>query len=64
MIAQTPVRAKALCLDTPTELLEREPEPGEWPAAYGIGHLFDVDVVCGFRWRLVATEDDPVYPRR
>jgi hypothetical protein len=62
IIAQTPVMAKALCLDTPTELLEQKPEPSEWPAAYVVGHLFDVDVVYGFRWRLVATEDDPVYP--
>jgi hypothetical protein len=62
VIAQTPVWAKILCTDTPTELLNRVPEPDEWPAAFIVGHLFDVDVVYGFRWRLVITEDDPVYP--
>jgi hypothetical protein len=35
---------------------------GEWTAAQIIGHLFDVDIVYGFRWRLVLTEDKPAYP--
>jgi hypothetical protein len=35
---------------------------GEWSAAQIVGHLFDVDVVYGFRWRLVLTEDKPAYP--
>lgn len=35
---------------------------GEWSAAQIIGHLLDVDIVYGFRWRLVLTEDRPAYP--
>lgn len=35
---------------------------GEWTAAQIIGHLVDVDIVYGFRLRLVLTESDPAYP--
>lgn len=35
---------------------------GEWNALQIVGHLFDVDVVYGFRFRLVLTEDNPSYP--
>jgi hypothetical protein len=36
--------------------------PGEWNAAQIVGHLIDVDIVYGFRCRLVLTEDNPAYP--
>lgn len=62
VLAKTPVWARQLFADLPTELAETVPEEGEWPAAFVVGHLFDVDIVYGFRWRLVATEDNPVYP--
>jgi hypothetical protein len=35
---------------------------GEWNAAQIVGHLIDVDVVYGFRFRLVLTEEEPAYP--
>jgi hypothetical protein len=35
---------------------------GEWSALQIVGHVLDVDVVYGFRWRLVLTEDNPAYP--
>jgi hypothetical protein len=35
---------------------------GEWSALQVVGHLLDVDVVYGFRWRLALTEDTPTYP--
>jgi hypothetical protein len=35
---------------------------GEWSAAQIVGHLIDVDIVYGFRFRLVLTEDEPAYP--
>jgi len=35
---------------------------GEWTAAQILGHLLDVDIVYGFRWRLVLTEQAPAYP--
>jgi hypothetical protein len=34
----------------------------EWNAAQIVGHLIDVDIVYGFRLRLVLTEEDPAYP--
>jgi hypothetical protein len=61
-LAATTVRARQLCAHLPDHLVGVEPEPGEWPAAMVVGHLFDVDIVYGFRWRLVLTETDPVYP--
>jgi hypothetical protein len=36
--------------------------PGEWSAEQVVGHLLDVDLVYGFRWRLLLTEDRPSYP--
>jgi hypothetical protein len=61
-MATTPSRARELCADLPLGLAKVEPEPGEWPAEYIVGHLYDVDVVYGFRWRLVLTEENPSYP--
>jgi DinB superfamily len=62
VLATSPVRAKELCADTPIALIEQIPEPDEWSAALVVGHMYDVDIVYGFRWRLVVTETDPVYP--
>jgi hypothetical protein len=42
--------------------LTAKPVDGEWSVADLTGHLFDVDVVYGFRWRLMLTEDNPTYP--
>jgi hypothetical protein len=61
-LAATTVRARDLCAFLPDHLVAVEPEPGEWPPLMVVGHLFDVDIVYGFRWRLVLTEEDPVYP--
>jgi hypothetical protein len=36
--------------------------PGEWDAYRVVGHIFDVDIVYGFRWRLALTEENPAYP--
>jgi hypothetical protein len=46
---------------TPAQL-SLEPEPDEWPIAQITGHLFDVDLVFGFRGRLMLTADNPNYP--
>jgi uncharacterized damage-inducible protein DinB len=44
------------------EQLTTEPVEGEWSVAQITGHLFDVDLVYGFRWRLLLTEENPSYP--
>jgi hypothetical protein len=62
VMATTPVRAFDLCHDTPASLIEQAPQPGGRSAALTIGHMYDMDIVYGFHWRLVATESDPVYP--
>lgn len=46
---------------TPVQL-NREPEPGEWSITQITGHLFDADLVFGFRGRLMLTADNPMYP--
>lgn len=62
VMATTPAKARELCAELTDDLARALPEPGEWPAEYVVGHLFDVDMVYGFRWRLVLTEDNPSYP--
>ena len=42
--------------------LHAAPAPGEWSVAQITGHLFDVDLVFGFRARLILTQDNPTYP--
>jgi hypothetical protein len=43
-------------------MLNQQPEAGEWPIAQITGHLFDVDLVFGFRGRLMLTAGNPTYP--
>jgi hypothetical protein len=62
VIATTPSKVRALCADLPLELAGKEAEPGEWSVEQIVGHLYDVDIVYGFRWRLVLTEDSAFYP--
>jgi hypothetical protein len=38
------------------------PLDGQWSPYEIIGHLVDVDIVYGFRWRLVLTAESPTYP--
>jgi hypothetical protein len=60
--ADTPNRARRLCSELRTQLWMVPMGPGEWNALQVVGHLFDVDVVYGFRWRLALTEEGPTYP--
>lgn len=62
VLGTTPARARLLLQDLPDGLLDAPPAPDEWSAATVVGHLYDVDIVYGFRWRLVLTEDHPDYP--
>jgi DinB superfamily len=50
------------CADLPVGRWHSAPGPAEWSAYQIIGHVFDVDIVYGFRWRLVLTADTPTYP--
>ena len=62
VMRQTPTTVRAMCRQL-TDAQWRTPmADGEWNALQVVGHLLDVDVVYGFRWRLVLTEDRPTYP--
>ena len=62
VLRQTPTTVRAICREL-TDAQWRTPmADGEWNALQVVGHLLDVDVVYGFRWRLVLTEDRPTYP--
>jgi hypothetical protein len=60
--AATPDVLTRVCGSLAGPAWHRPPAPGEWSAAQVVGHLFDVDIVYGFRWRLALTADDPSYP--
>ena len=60
--ARTPEEARRLCGPLDARAWQAPPAPGEWSAYQIIGHLLDVDIVYGFRWRLTLTEDTPTYP--
>jgi hypothetical protein len=62
VLRQTPAAVRAMCREL-TDAQWRTPmADGEWNALQVVGHLLDVDVVYGFRWRLMLTEDRPSYP--
>jgi hypothetical protein len=61
-MSHTAAAWRQLTQDLTAVQLNREPEPGEWPIAQITGHLFDVDLVFGFRGRLMLTADNPTYP--
>ena len=62
VLRQTPTAVQSMCAQL-TEAQWRTPmAEGEWTALQVVGHLLDVEVVYGFRWRLILTEDRPSYP--
>jgi hypothetical protein len=62
IMSHTVAAWRQLTQDLEPAMLSGEPEPGEWPIAQITGHLFDVDLVYGFRGRLMLTADNPTYP--
>jgi hypothetical protein len=61
-LSATPGQWRELVTGLSPAQLTAEPADGEWSVAAITGHLFDVDLVYGFRWRLLLTEDNPTYP--
>jgi hypothetical protein len=45
--------------DLPGELVGRRPEPGEWSVAELLAHLWDSELVYGYRARAILTQDRP-----
>jgi hypothetical protein len=62
VMAETLGRVRALAQGRSAGDLERRSGDGEWSAAEVVGHLVDVEIVVGFRLRLVLTDDRPSYP--
>lgn len=60
--AATPGEVRRLCADLDPKGWSTPPAADEWSPIQILGHLFDVDIVYGFRWRLSLTEDNPAYP--
>jgi DinB family protein len=59
---QTPADIARLCGTLGLHEWTQPMAPAEWSPVQLVGHLLDVDIVYGFRWRLVLTEECPVYP--
>jgi len=62
VLEQSPAEARRRCQELDGRAWTAPMAPGEWSALQVVGHLFDVDVVYGFRWRLALTEEEPAYP--
>jgi hypothetical protein len=62
VLRQTPTAVGAVCAGLSDGQWRTPMADGEWNALQVVGHLLDVDVVYGFRWRLILTEDRPSYP--
>ena len=58
----TPATARALCSGLDEGGWRTPMAEGKWSPLQVVGHLLDVDIVYGFRWRLILTEDRPSYP--
>jgi uncharacterized damage-inducible protein DinB len=62
VLRQTPATVRSMCRALSGAQWRAPMAEGEWSALQVVGHLLDVDVVYGFRWRLVLTEERPSYP--
>ena len=62
VLRQTPTAVRAMCARLSDAQWRTPMAEGEWTALQVVGHLLDVEVVYGFRWRLILTEDRPAYP--
>jgi hypothetical protein len=57
VLAETPVRLKALVDSAPRERWLTRPEPGRWSAGEVLAHLADAEIVTGWRIRSVLATD-------
>jgi hypothetical protein len=62
VLCQTPTAVRSMCAGLTDGQWRTPMADGEWTALQVVGHLLDVEVVYGFRWRLILTEDRPSYP--
>jgi DinB superfamily len=62
VLRQTPAAVRAMCAGLSDAQWRTPMADGEWTALQVAGHLLDVEVVYGFRWRQILTQDRPSYP--
>ena len=62
VLRRTPAEVRAMCGELTDGQWRTPLADGEWNALQVVGHLLDVDVVYGFRWRLILTQERPSYP--
>ena len=59
VLAETPARMQTLIENLTDDDLHRRPAPEEWSIAEQIGHLWDDELLYGFRARAILAEDEP-----
>ena len=60
VLAATPGEIRSLIAGLTADELRRRPTPGEWSITEQIGHLWDDEVLYGFRARAILAEDEPL----
>lgn len=60
VLAVTPGAINSLIMGLDEEQLLQRPAPGEWSVAEQIGHLWDDEILYGFRARAILAEDEPL----
>jgi hypothetical protein len=62
VVDQTPRRIRELIAGRDPAALGRRPADDQWSVSEIVGHLLDVEIAMGFRWRMILTADRPAYP--
>jgi hypothetical protein len=62
VLATTPEEIEVATSELDLGILQQRPEPNEWSAEEILGHIFDAEVVYGFRWRVTLAQDGVSYP--
>ena len=57
VLGATAERLRGYVRDTPTDVLRRRPAPDKWSAVEIMAHLADVEIVMGWRFRLILAHD-------
>jgi DinB superfamily len=60
VLAATPDRLRSLFYGVPDHVLRARPEPTRWSLMEVVAHLSDVEIVVGYRVRLILGSDDGV----
>ena len=59
VLAATPERVQALIVNLTEDQLHQRPDRDEWSVAEQVGHLWDDEIIYGFRARAILAQDEP-----